>query len=106
MVTTAKWIEQNTPSDALLAVHDIGALGYFADNRMLDMAGLITPDVVPFIRNEALLASYLDEQSVDYLVAFPGLYPQLIDGREVLFEAGLEFAPLQFEENMQVYRWK
>ena len=106
MVATAKWIEQNVPSDAFLAVHDIGALGYYAENRMLDMAGLITPDVVPFIRNEERLAVYLDAKSVDYLVAFPGLYPQLTAGREILFEAGLEFAPLQFEENMQVYRWK
>jgi hypothetical protein len=106
MVTTAKWVEQNIPSDALLAVHDIGALGFFVPNPLLDMAGLINPDVVPFIRDEARLAEYLDSNSVDYLIAFPSLYPRLTSQRESLFEAGLEFEALQFDENMQVFRWK
>jgi hypothetical protein len=106
MVTTAKWVEQNIPSDALLAVHDIGALGFYIPNPLVDMAGLITPDVVPFIRDEDRLAEYLDSNSVDYLVAFPSLYPRLTSQRESLFEAGLEFEAVQFDENMQVFRWK
>jgi hypothetical protein len=106
MVTTAKWIQQNIPPDARLAVHDIGALGFYVPNPLVDMAGLITPDVVPFIRDEPRLAEYLDSKSVDYLVSFPGLYPQLTARRESLFEAGLEFDALHFDENMHVYRWK
>jgi hypothetical protein len=106
MVTTAKWVQNNVPSDALLAVHDIGALGYFVQNPLIDMAGLITPDVVPFIRNEGKLAEYLDSNSADYLIAFPSLYPHLTTQKESLFEAGLEFQPLQFDDNMQVYRWR
>lgn len=106
MVTTAKWIEQNIPPDARLAVHDIGALGYFVENPLVDMAGLISPEVVPFIRNQERLAEYLDSKEVDYLVAFPGLYPRLTSQKESLFEAGLEFEPVHFDENMQVYRWR
>jgi hypothetical protein len=106
MVTTAKWVEQNIPSNALLAVHDIGALGFYVPNPLVDMAGLITPEVVPFIRDETRLAEYLDSNSVDYLIAFPSLYPRLTSQREALFEAGLEFEALQFDENMQVFRWK
>jgi len=106
MVTTAQWVEQNIPPDARLAVHDIGAFGYFVQNPLVDMAGLITPEVVPFIRDQTRLAEYLDAKSVDYLITFPGLYPQLTSGRESLFEAGLEIESLHFEENMQVYRWK
>ncbi len=106
MVTTAKWIEQNIPSDARLAVHDIGALGYYVENPIVDMAGLISPEVVPFIRNQEQLAEYLDSKSVDYLVSFPSLYPKLTSQKESLFEAGLEFNALHFDENMQVYRWR
>jgi hypothetical protein len=106
MVTTAKWIEQNIPSSARLAVHDIGALGYYVENPLVDMAGLISPEVVPFIRDQERLAEYLDSKSVDYLVSFPSLYPRLTSGRESLFEAGLKLDALHFEENMQVYRWK
>jgi hypothetical protein len=106
MVTTAKWIQQNIPPNARLAVHDIGALGFYVPNPLVDMAGLITPEVVPFIRDEPRLAEYLDSKSVDYLVSFPGLYPHLTARRESLFEAGLEFDALHFDENMHVYRWK
>ena len=106
MVTTAKWIQQNIPPNARLAVHDIGALGFYAPNPLVDMAGLITPDVIPFIRDETRLAEYLDSKSVDYLVSFPSLYPQLTAQRESLFEAGLRFDALHFDENMHVYRWK
>jgi hypothetical protein len=106
MVETAKWIQGNIPSDARLAVHDIGALGYYVENPLVDMAGLISPEVVPFIRDEKQLAEFLDAKSVDYLVAFPSLYPELTTGRESLFEAGSEAGPLDFDENMHVFRWK
>ena len=106
MVTTARWIQQNVPPEAPLAAHDIGALGFYVPNPLVDMAGLITPDVVPFIRDEPRLADYLDSKSVDYLVSFPSLYPQITSGRESLFEAGLQPEVVHFNENMHVYRWK
>ena len=106
MVTTAQWIQQNIPPDARLAVHDIGALGFYVPNPLVDMAGLITPDVVPFIRDQTRLAAYLNKESVDYLVSFPSLYPQLTSQKQSLFEAGLKLDAIHFDENMHVYRWK
>jgi hypothetical protein len=106
MVKTAKWVEQNVPPDALLAVHDIGALGFYIENPFIDLAGLTTPDVVPFIRDEARLAEYLDSKSVNYLITFPSFYPQLTSQAELLFEAGPEVGQPQFDENMQVFRWR
>ena len=106
MVVTAKWVEQNVPPDALLAVHDIGALGYHVENPILDLAGLITPEVVPFIRDEDRLAEYLDANSVDYLIVFMREYPQLTSQRTPLFVAGLEYDPVGIENDMQVYKWK
>ena len=106
MVATAKWVQQNVPPNARLAVHDIGALGYYVENPLVDMAGLISPEVVPFIRDENRLAEYLNANSVDFLIAFPSLYPQLTSQRASLFEAGYKSGPVQFDENMQVYRWR
>lgn len=106
MVETAKWVEQNLPPESVLAVHDIGALGYYVPNPLIDLAGLITPEVVPFIRDEAKLVEYLDSSSAEYLIVFPSLYPDLTSRRTPEFVAGLEFDPLQIEEDMQVYRWK
>ena len=104
MVATARWVEQNIPPDARLAVHDIGALGFYVQNPIVDMAGLITPDVVPFIRDEPQLEEYLNSNSVDYLITFPSFYPQLTSERELVFKAGSGFSLLG--ENMGVYRWK
>ena len=104
MVATANWVNANTPANALIAAHDIGALGYFAQRPILDLAGLVSPEVIPFIRDEALLANYLDEQDADYLVTFPGWYPQLARQGELLFQTG-QVSPALGGENMAVYRW-
>jgi hypothetical protein len=104
MGATARWVKQNIPSDARLAVHDIGALGFYVQNPIVDMAGLITPNVVPFIRDEPQLAEYLNSNSVDYLITFPSFYPQLTSERELVFKAGSDLSSLG--ENMGVYRWK
>ena len=106
MVTTAKWVEENIPPDAILAVHDIGVLGYYVQNPMLDLAGLITPDVVPFIRDEDQLAEYLNTNSADYLIVFVSDYPNLTSQRMPVFVGGLEYDPVGIENNMKVYKWK
>jgi hypothetical protein len=106
MVDTARWVQQNLPPDARLAVHDIGAIGYYVRNPLVDMAGLITPEVIPFIRDETRLADYLDANSVDFLIAFPSFYPQLSSRREVVHEAGSDPGPVRFIEHMRVFRWR
>jgi hypothetical protein len=105
MVTTAYWLAANTPEDALIAAHDIGAIGYFTERPLLDLAGLVTPDVIPFIRNESRLGAYLDDQGADYLVTFPGWYPQLTSRADILYETSGQIAPALGAENMAVYHW-
>lgn len=106
MVETAKWIQQNVPPDALLAVHDIGALGYYVPNPIVDLAGLITPDVVPFIRDEVRIETYLADTSSDYLIVFRSDYPNLTAERVPVFVAGREAGPIEFENDMHVYPLK
>ncbi len=106
MVTAAKWVAVNTPPQAKIAVHDIGAFGYFSQRDLVDLAGLISPDVIPFIRDEGRLREYLDEQGVDYLVTFPEWYPQLILGGDPVYHTQGTFAPAAGGENMWVYRWR
>jgi hypothetical protein len=106
MVVTAKWVAESLPPDALLAAHDIGALGYFDDHELIDLAGLISPEVIPFIRDEARLAAYLDQRGADYLIAFPDFYPQMTDHAEILFITNSPLAQELGRENMAVYRWK
>ena len=106
MVNSAAWVAENTDPGALIAAHDIGALGYFGKRRLLDLAGLITPDVIPFIRDEAKLAEYITSEGADYLITFPGWYHALIDGLEPVFQTDGQFSPKLGGENMKVYRWE
>lgn len=46
------WLERNTPPDAVVATPDIGALGYYGRRRVVDLAGLITPRMVPYLERE------------------------------------------------------
>jgi hypothetical protein len=103
MVNTALWVKDNTSPDALIAVHDIGAMGYFGGRRILDLAGLVSPDVIPFIRDEAKLQNYLESQKANYLVVFPSWYPDLVQNWEPIYESGGRFSPAQGGENMVIY---
>lgn len=40
-----KWIEANTPEDAVIAVGDLGIVGYYARRHTLDSFALITPEM-------------------------------------------------------------
>lgn len=105
MVETARWVDAHAPPDALVAAHDIGALGYFAPRPLLDLAGLISPEVIPFLRDEARLADYLDRNGAQYLVAFPDWYPTLTARAEPVFVSGSPFGQALGRPNMTVYRW-
>ncbi|MBA4374726.1 MAG: hypothetical protein C0401_00945, partial [Anaerolinea sp.] len=41
MVQPALWIKNNTNQTSVIAAHDIGALGYYSDRKIIDLAGLI-----------------------------------------------------------------
>jgi hypothetical protein len=107
MVATARWVSQNTPPEALMAAHDIGALGYFSGRRLLDMAGLVSPEVIPFIRDENRLRDWLTRSGADYLVAFPDWYPELVRplATAIIFSARAPYSPAAGGTNMTVYRW-
>jgi arabinofuranosyltransferase len=106
MVAAAKWVALYTDPHALIAAHDIGALGYYGDRKLLDLAGLISPDVIPFIRDEDRLGEYLDKMGADFLVTFPGWYPYLIRDKYQCFTTHGQFSPKIGGENMAIYLWK
>jgi hypothetical protein len=105
MVDTAQWVAKNLPGDALVAAHDIGALGFFDHHRLVDLAGLITPEVIMFLRDEEQLANYLDVEGVSYLIAFPDWYPSLTSNLVPVFTTGAAYAPSAGYTNMTVYLW-
>jgi hypothetical protein len=120
MVATAKWVKANVPADDLLAVHDIGALGYFAPRPIFDLAGLVSPEVVPIIRDDPALMQMMCERGVRYLMVMPDQRPAAaIDPRlgtawehdsasggdviQPIFQTHAPYAPAEGGDNMMVY---
>ncbi|MDQ7024576.1 MAG: hypothetical protein Q9P44_03375 [Anaerolineae bacterium] len=75
MVTAAYWIRDNLPDDELLAIHDIGAVGYFASRPILDVAGLVSPEVIPLIDDPNAMWQYLQDNQATYFFGFPDQIP-------------------------------
>lgn len=82
-VRAALWLRERLPEEALLAVQDVGALKFFLPNSVIDLAGLISPEVVPILRRddgvywEKHLLEFLEQRRPDYLVVFSSSYPML-----------------------------
>jgi hypothetical protein len=72
LVPMGIWLAENSPPGSVVATPDIGAIGYFSGRRVLDLGGLVTPEIndmrrridVQRIIDEGL---YLD-LGADYLV--------------------------------------
>ena len=106
MVATAKWLNKNTEPNVLIAAHDIGAMGYFTQRPLIDLAGLITPEVIPIIRDETALLDFIVTQRADYLVTFPSWYPNLTQNSALAlcYTTNAPWAPQAGGDNMTVYR--
>lgn len=105
MVAAARWVAANTTAETRIAAHDIGALGFFAPRPLVDLAGLVSPEVIPLIRDEPALAHWLDAQQVEYLIVLNGWYAQLPQGKLLVWSSGGAFAEQQGGGNMEIYRW-
>jgi hypothetical protein len=68
--------------EAVIATHDIGAVGYFSNRRILDTTGLVTPAVLTYLQPKRPadegVARFLRVAKPDYLVLIPSWYPALI----------------------------
>lgn len=109
MVTTAHWLATHTPANSVIAVHDIGAVGYFSGRRLLDLAGLITPEVISIMDDETALLRFIESRGGSYVVFFPDWSPayqrMAQDARlEPVFSSGYTWTRAQGRENMRVYR--
>jgi hypothetical protein len=106
MVNGAIWVSENTAEDSIIAAHDVGALGYFGNRQVRDLAGLVMPDVIPFLWNDEELSGYLDQEEVDYLFTFKDWYPGLVSGKEIAYQTNGKYAPLFGMENFAIYYWE
>jgi 4-amino-4-deoxy-L-arabinose transferase-like glycosyltransferase len=78
MIPAAYWLRDNVPPEMLLAVHDIGAVGYFAPRPIIDLAGLVSPELLPVIpveQNSDAVWEILRERNARYVMGFADQLP-------------------------------
>jgi hypothetical protein len=73
-VTIGLWLNENTPSDAVFATHDAGALRFFSNRTMIDLAGLVSPDIIHGNMTSTEKMQYLHDHGCNYFVFFPELF--------------------------------
>jgi hypothetical protein len=109
-VAIGHWVEENTPPDATLALNDIGAITYISERPIIDLAGLVTPEVIPLLEGSDRadnLAALLAERGVEYVIIFPNWFPDLAAHRDLLepvHRVDLERNTIAGGESMVVYR--
>ncbi|MDZ4712021.1 MAG: hypothetical protein SGI89_06805 [bacterium] len=69
-VKAAQWIKKNTKEGDIIATHDVGAIGFYSDRKIVDVAGLVTPELITKINDQnyvEYMTQYLREKGVTHL---------------------------------------
>jgi hypothetical protein len=102
------WLDAHTPPSATLAVNDVGAIAFFSRRPVLDLMGLVTPEILQYRRDgERGVMHYVEERCPDYVVIFPGWFPRLsarADMMTPVYAVRLARNEVSGEDEMVVYR--
>lgn len=100
-VEAAKWLNQNTPEGSVIATHDVGAIAYYSNRKVVDLVGLINPEFITKLNTKdfvGFVEEQIKKQNVSYL-AFLQEWFQVVN-QPSLFTAGDN----NFEI-MQIYKY-
>jgi arabinofuranosyltransferase len=107
-VSLGRWVEASTPRNARLAVNDIGAIAYHSRREIIDLMGLVTPEILPYRRQgEDGVIRFVGETCPDLVIIFPTWFPRLSargDLLEAIHRVRLERVEVSGGAEMVVYR--
>ncbi|MBI4637786.1 MAG: hypothetical protein HY727_15740 [Candidatus Rokubacteria bacterium] len=107
-VHLGRWVDAHVPRPARLAVNDVGAIAYFSRREVIDLMGLVTPEIIPYRREgERGVIRYVIEKCPDYVIVFPAWFPELsarADLLEPVYRVRLERNEVSGGPEMVVYR--
>jgi hypothetical protein len=84
-VSIGRWIDAHAPRTARLAVNDIGAIAFVSRREVVDLMGLVTPEILPHRRQgEEGVIRFVVEVCPDYVVIFPSWFPRLAARADLL----------------------
>jgi len=100
-VAAGKWLNQNTPDSSVIATHDIGAIAFYGERKIIDMVGLVTPELISHIKDadySDYLNNYLSKRKVDYIVTLRNWF-EVVNDKSV-------FTPVNSPEFLDIYKFK
>jgi len=100
-VAAGKWLSQNAPDSAIVATHDIGAIAFYGERKIIDMVGLVTPELISHIKDadySDYLNKYLSKHKVDYIVTLKNWF-EVVNDKAV-------FTPVNSPEFLDIYEFK
>ena len=100
-VETAKWLKNNTPEGSIIATHDVGAIAYYSDRKIVDVVGLINPEFVSKL-NSKDFAGFVQEQIIKQNVSYMAF---LREWFQVVNQPALFTAGENAFEIMQVFKY-
>jgi hypothetical protein len=107
-VHLGRWVDAHLPRSATLAVNDIGAIAYFSRRPVIDLMGLVTPEIRPYRRaGEAGVLRFVAERCPDFVIVFPTWFPEMTARRELLtpiYRVRLDRNEVSGGPEMVVYR--
>lgn len=71
------WIRNNIPENATIATYDVGAIGFFASGTVLDIYGLVTPDLLHTHNTSRRQAQFLREMNCTYIMFYVEWFPYI-----------------------------
>ncbi len=69
-VVAAKWIRDNTKESDIIGTHDVGAIAFYSQRKIVDVAGLVTPELINKLHDKnyvEYMREYLKKNNVAYL---------------------------------------
>ncbi len=100
-VETAKWLKNNTPEGSTIATHDVGAIAYYSDRKVVDVVGLINPEFISKL-NTKEFAGFVEEQIIKKNVTYMAFLKEWF---QVVNQPALFTAGENAFEIMQVYKY-
>jgi arabinofuranosyltransferase len=61
------WLARTSPPQASVGYYEVGALGYFSDRTIVDVLGIVTPELLPFVRRGDIAGAFL-ARAADYAI--------------------------------------
>ncbi|HYM19487.1 MAG TPA: hypothetical protein VEW28_00615 [Candidatus Kapabacteria bacterium] len=74
-LAVAAWVNENATKNDIIAADDVGAFGYFTKRNIVDLTGLVTPEIFPLQHDQKLVWQTARMHGANLFVIYTRLNP-------------------------------